>query len=136
MKTISLIILCLVFSISSYAQAGKTYHVSSTSLNLRVEPSTSSQVIDKLSLYDNVVLLSDSTSADWYKVRFDDKEGYVAKQYVSKGKTVVTTYEIRTGAVCRDGTSSSATGRGACSHHGGVSYWTTKTQKSMRIVED
>lgn len=30
----------------------------------------------------------------------------------------------RTGAVCRDGWNSSATGSGACSHHGGVAYWT------------
>jgi hypothetical protein len=29
----------------------------------------------------------------------------------------------RVGAVCNDGTSSSATGSGACSHHGGVSCW-------------
>jgi len=27
------------------------------------------------------------------------------------------------GAICRDGTTSSATGRGACSHHGGVASW-------------
>ncbi|ADV48168.1 hypothetical protein Celal_0839 [Cellulophaga algicola DSM 14237] len=30
---------------------------------------------------------------------------------------------IRVGATCKDGTSSKATGRGACSHHGGVAYW-------------
>ncbi len=29
----------------------------------------------------------------------------------------------RCGAVCRDGWRSNATGRGACSHHGGVAYW-------------
>lgn len=29
----------------------------------------------------------------------------------------------RIGAMCRDGTRSNATGRGACSHHGGVAYW-------------
>jgi hypothetical protein len=29
----------------------------------------------------------------------------------------------RTGAICNDGTSSSATGSGACSWHGGVDYW-------------
>lgn len=29
----------------------------------------------------------------------------------------------RTGAICNDGSSSTATGKGACSHHGGVSYW-------------
>ena len=30
---------------------------------------------------------------------------------------------VRVGAICRDGTRSSATGRGACSHHGGVDHW-------------
>ncbi len=29
----------------------------------------------------------------------------------------------RIGAICNDGTRSSATGRGACSHHGGVARW-------------
>jgi hypothetical protein len=29
----------------------------------------------------------------------------------------------RIGAICNDGTQSSATGSGACSHHGGVSCW-------------
>lgn len=29
----------------------------------------------------------------------------------------------RTGAICRDGWQSSATGQGACSHHGGVARW-------------
>jgi len=29
----------------------------------------------------------------------------------------------RTGAICNDGSKSSATGSGACSHHGGVDYW-------------
>jgi hypothetical protein len=29
----------------------------------------------------------------------------------------------RIGATCKDGTTSTATGSGACSHHGGVSCW-------------
>lgn len=29
----------------------------------------------------------------------------------------------RIGAKCCDGSNSKATGRGACSHHGGVKYW-------------
>jgi hypothetical protein len=29
----------------------------------------------------------------------------------------------RVGAICNDGTQSSATGSGACSHHGGVNCW-------------
>lgn len=32
-------------------------------------------------------------------------------------------YTVRTGAACEDGSYSYATGRGACSHHGGVSEW-------------
>jgi len=32
----------------------------------------------------------------------------------------------RTGCICRDGTRSYATGRGACSHHGGVDHWLYK----------
>jgi hypothetical protein len=32
----------------------------------------------------------------------------------------------RSGAVCNDGTSSSATGSGACSSHGGVKNWICK----------
>jgi hypothetical protein len=31
--------------------------------------------------------------------------------------------QFRSGAICRDGTISHATGRGACSHHGGVAQW-------------
>lgn len=30
---------------------------------------------------------------------------------------------VRTGAICNDGTTSTATGSGACSSHGGVKEW-------------
>lgn len=33
------------------------------------------------------------------------------------------TTRYRVGATCNDGTTSTATGRGACSHHGGVRCW-------------
>ena len=33
------------------------------------------------------------------------------------------TTRYRIGATCKDGTTSTATGSGACSHHGGVSCW-------------
>lgn len=36
---------------------------------------------------------------------------------------VVQSSGVRVGAICRDGSRSSATGRGACSHHGGVDHW-------------
>jgi hypothetical protein len=33
---------------------------------------------------------------------------------------------VRTGAICNDGTTSTATGSGACSGHGGVKEWICK----------
>lgn len=39
------------------------------------------------------------------------------------GSNKTATSKIRVGAVCRDGSTSKAIGRGACSHHGGVAYW-------------
>jgi len=38
----------------------------------------------------------------------------------------------RTGAICRDGWQSSATGQGACSWHGGVARW-TYTREEIRV---
>ena len=39
----------------------------------------------------------------------------------------------RTGAVCRDGAGSRATGSGACSWHGGVAYWTFTERRSRKV---
>lgn len=50
-------------------------------------------------------------------------EYYTAPSSRSNTSAPQTTKNGRTGAVCNDGTYSSATGRGACSHHGGVSQW-------------
>lgn len=48
---------------------------------------------------------------------------YVAPSTGSSSSTSQSTSSGRTGAICRDGSQSSATGRGACSHHGGVAQW-------------
>lgn len=37
-------------------------------------------------------------------------------------------FSYRVGAICQDGWRSSATGRGACSHHGGVKRWLYKEE--------
>jgi hypothetical protein len=45
-------------------------------------------------------------------------------QTLPQDKTATATDQVhRIGAVCRDGSESGATGRGACSHHGGVKCW-------------
>jgi uncharacterized protein YgiM (DUF1202 family) len=88
-------------------------------------------VLIKLDKHSNLRIIT--IKGKWAKVSYGTKKGYVLARYIKKGKAIVTTYETRTGAVCRDGTSSSATGRGACSHHGGVSYWKTRKRKRVRI---
>ena len=55
------------------------------------------------------------------------KESYrgqysITKTYRPK-KSVQNYGRVRVGAICCDGTRSYATGRGACSHHGGVCQW-------------
>lgn len=39
------------------------------------------------------------------------------------GEPCGATSSNRTGAICNDGSRSTATGSGACSHHGGVDFW-------------
>jgi hypothetical protein len=40
----------------------------------------------------------------------------------------------RVGAVCNDGWKSHATGRGACSHHGGVDYWVHERDDKQNYI--
>ena len=113
------------------AQEGVTYYVPGPFLNLRTGPSTDTEILTKLQQYSNVEYLEED--GDWVKVKYDGKDGYVFKSYIKEGKAVVNSFQYRVGATCRDGSSSSATGRGACSHHGGVSSWRYKTERSVSI---
>ncbi len=85
---------------------------------------------------DNVEFIESSEIKGWFKVRINGLEGYVFSKYVKKGKCFDESYEYRVGAKCKDGTTSSATGRGACSHHGGVDYWLMGKKKSYRISKE
>lgn len=136
MKKSLVLLIYLVVCIGLYSQTGsKSCYVAVSSLNLRSAPNQESEVIQKLKLYNNLNVINDTLS-EWIKVTFNGIEGYVSKKYVKPGHARVTTVDIRVGAVCNDGTSSSATGRGACSHHGGVSYWRTKSKSSVEIINE
>lgn len=54
------------------------------------------------------------------------KEGFTPADKLAKEIYETSSYEYRIGAKCHDGWNSKATGRGACSHHGGVSEWKLK----------
>ncbi len=132
MRTILTIIITYSVIASSFGQTN--IHVNASTLNLRSEASTSSGVLRKLERYDNLIV-SDTLAVDWLKVRIGQFEGYVHQDYVRDGYAKVTTIRgDRIGAVCKDGTLSSATGRGACSHHGGVSRWRHSERQQVEII--
>lgn len=59
-------------------------YVNATVLNVREKPTTSSKVMTKLKKKQNVVIVSKQGS--WYKVKFNNKIGYVYSKYISKTK--------------------------------------------------
>jgi len=67
-------------------------------------------------------LTNESTSTkEKEKSRKQDYKKYTRQDRRVTKQEVKNSYRI--GAICRDGTRSYATGRGACSWHGGVAYW-------------
>lgn len=76
---------------------------------------------EAIQIGENLVSSTCGRSGGYYQYWIDPPRARVSScneaQLSSGGGT-------RTGAVCGDGWISSTTGRGACSHHGGVDYWT------------
>lgn len=57
----------------------------------------------------------------------DRKSDYNYRPSITTSNKIKTNnLKTRVGAICNDGTTSRATGRGACSHHEGVDYWLYK----------
>jgi uncharacterized protein YgiM (DUF1202 family) len=117
-------------------QKNITYHVAAKSLSLKSEANINGETLKQLKQYDNLRLQESITGKEWVKVKFKSQEGYVATKSIKDGEAVVTYSTVRTGAVCRDGSSSQATGRGACSRHGGVSRWKSKRQQRVTIINN
>lgn len=135
-----LLIIALFAPIESVAQVGfdkdsvKNYYVSSTSSAIFDTTSLNSNILFTLKKHDNVQVLPNNKDG-WVKIAYKGKIGYSVATDYKPGKVVINTYRYRTGAVCKDGSRSSATGRGACSHHGGVSRWVYGSRESIRIID-
>ena len=70
------------------APLNKTGYISSTGINFREEPNTESKVLKVFSQNAKVTILEEQGT--WYKIKHNDKEGYVLKEYVSSKKVEVT----------------------------------------------
>lgn len=135
MKPLILLISLFLLNSRACAQEGKIHHVTKSEATLYSNASDTSSAIHELKQYDNVKLLK-IIDQNWSKVSYGNKEGYVQNKSLKEGKAVVTVQRVRTGAICRDGTRSSATGRGACSRHGGVREWILENKKVVRIIKE
>ena len=89
----------------------------------------------------NILFIEDVvTATGWCIIRenpyaSDNSDGYTLKKNIRKGWYMTDTNSWRVGANCCDGTTSGATGRGACSRHGGVCQWLTKSTTRSYIQE-
>lgn len=70
-------------------QTNKTMYVSVENLNFRKKASNESTVIDTLTQNEKVTVISDDGT--WCKVKYDGKEGYILKKYLSENKVKQTT---------------------------------------------
>lgn len=68
------------------------YISSNTGVNLRQGPSTETEAIGKLTPRTKITIIAEEN--DWYKVTFNDKEGYVAKRLVTKGEPPAVTEDV------------------------------------------
>lgn len=81
----TVVMLAIVFTNKVNGATGK---VTTETLNLRSEPSTSSSVVALLNAGEELEILSEED--DWYKVKHGSKEGYVSKDYVKVDETTTT----------------------------------------------
>lgn len=98
----------------------KTAYISSTGINFREEPNTDSKVLKVFLQNAKITILEDQGT--WYKIKHNDQEGYVLKEYVSDKKVEVTSR----GAVERTTTENKTTGTASTAQKK-VEETTTKT---------
>ena len=93
---IASIIMLLLIVLANKANAD-TGTVSTDTLNLRKEASTTSSILELLNSGDKLEIISEE--GNWYKVKHGSNEGYVSKEYVkvSKNESNNTTNTENTG---------------------------------------
>ena len=105
---VSGIIIILLIVLTNKVQAD-TATVSTDTLNLRSEASTSSDVVALLNSGDKLDIISET--GNWYKVKYNGKEGYVSKDYVKVSSTGSTgTTNSNTNSETTTGNSNNTTG--------------------------
>lgn len=117
------VMLLSTFQVDAQSTSKKTTYISGDTIKLdqgsiviKTIPKSVSTGFDKVSFEVIGGFMSNNT------IYWNDNDNRVKKTYKPKKKT----YTKRVGAICKDGTRSYSTGRGTCSHHGGVRTWIYK----------
>ena len=72
-----------------------------TGLNIRLEPSMTSEILDTVGVNTELQTVDDSENDGWIKIKLDDRYYYVASEYLSKEKVVIkpkVTYQQKSGS--------------------------------------
>ena len=89
-----LLIIVVLFIVSSTIVLAKSGTITTDSVNLRNKPSTSSDVIKSLSKNESLEILEES--GDFYKVLYKGRVGYVSKKFVSVAGESASTNTVET----------------------------------------
>ena len=89
-----LLIIVVLFIVSSTIVLAKSGPTTTDSVNLRNKPSTSSDVIKSLSKNESLEVLEES--GDFYKVLYKGRVGYVSKKFVSVAGESASTNTVET----------------------------------------
>lgn len=65
-------------------ELNKTGYVKADGLNIRKEPTTASEAIHSLSFNSKITITGEIDG--WYRIKYENKDGYVSKKYVSDTK--------------------------------------------------
>lgn len=66
--------------------------VTASELNVRNEPFESSEIIGHLLFNDNITYTEESP--DWVKIKYQDKDAYISKKYISDKEAKYTSYSV------------------------------------------
>ena len=78
----------------------KIAYIKANFVNLRKEKSTSSEIISRLNINNEIQVL-DSSDSKWYKIKYGELIGYVVKEYVADEKQIISENKKETSS--RDG---------------------------------
>ena len=86
------IILAILIILASNKSMATTATVNTDTLKLRKEASTDSDVLSLLNLGEKLEVIE--KAGDWYKVKVNNKTGYVHKDYIKLNEEVSTTNNV------------------------------------------